>query len=154
MHSNAMLLDSSKASRQRGLTLMELLTVIVIIGVLASIAVPSYRSYLIRANRSDAKSALMQVQANQEKYYLQYNNYTDKVTDAPPTGLGMPGKTSHGFYEISIKAGADNQSYTATAAPVAGGGQADDKKCGSFTISDAGVRGITGGTSDSEFCWK
>jgi len=47
------------AHHQRGVTLMELLTVIVILGILASIAFPSYRTYLIRAQRAEAKTALL-----------------------------------------------------------------------------------------------
>ena len=59
-----------------GVTLIELMTVVVVIGILAAIAVPSYRSYLLRANRTDAKRALLQVQAAEEKYYLSGQRYT------------------------------------------------------------------------------
>ncbi len=51
--------------------------------------------------------------------------------------------------------GADGQSYTAYATPVAGGGQQDDKKCNIFTINDRGTRGIKdASTSDKAACWK
>ncbi len=139
---------------QRGVTLIELMTVVVVLAILASIAVPSYRAYLLRANRSDAKSALMQLQAVQEKFYLQNNAYTDKVTDAPPAGLGMSGTTTHGYYQITVPAlGAGGQSYTAQAAPIAGAGQQDDTKCGTFTLTDAGVRDVTGSLG-RDACWK
>ena len=141
-------------SAQRGMTLVELMTVMVIVAILASIAIPSYRSYLVRSNRADAKSALMQVQAAQEKFYLQNNAYTNNVAGAPPAGLGLSATTTNGFYTLTVTPGTGNQSYTATAAPTAAGGQSSDSKCGSYTLTDIGKRGITGGTDTVANCWK
>lgn len=139
--------------REEGVTLIELLTVVVVLGILAAIAVPSYRSYLMRTNRSDAKSALMQLQAAQEKFFLQNNGYTDLVDTAPPTGLGLSKVTANGYYSLSIQVAGDKQSYTAQADPTSAGGQNSDAKCGSFTLTDAGKRGVTG-SQDSAQCWK
>src|SRR5262245_16252523 len=138
--------------QEAGVTLIELLTVMVVLAILASIAVPSYRSYLLRANRSDAKSALLDVQAAQEKYYLQHNAYTTNVTSKPPDGLGLSGTTTHGYYQIKVALGESDQTYTATAEPVAGAGQQDDKKCGTFTLTDTGRRDASSGNVD--LCWK
>lgn len=138
---------------QRGVTLMELLTVVVVLGVLASIAVPSYRSYLIRSQRSDAKTALLQLQVAQEKFYLQNNAYTNELTTAPPGGLGMTGTSDHGYYALEVTLGPNGQSYTATATPVTGKGQDDDSKCTSLTLTEAGARGATG-TGGTEVCWR
>lgn len=138
-----------------GVTLIELLTVMVVIAILASIAVPSYRSYLLRANRSDAKSALMQLQVAQEKYFLQFNKYTNKVADAPPAGLGISDTTTHGYYKLTVPTlAADGQSYTAKATPIDGAGQSDDKKCKTFTIDDRGTKKIESGTGDADSCWR
>ena len=139
--------------RQRGVTLIELLTVIVVLGILASIAVPCYRNYLIRAQRTEATTALLQLQAAQEKFYLQNNEYTDQVAAAPPAGLGLMATTERGFYDIAVALGPDNQSYTATATPVAGAGQADDTRCTGFSISDTGYRDSTG-PGGRDFCWR
>lgn len=140
-------------SRQHGVTLMELLTVIVVLGILASIAVPSYRNYLIRAQRTEATTALLNLQAAQEKFYLQNNAYTDAVDTAPPNGLGLLATTERGFYAINVVLGAGDQTYTATATPVAGAGQADDTKCTGFSVTDAGKRGATG-SGGLEQCWR
>jgi type IV pilus assembly protein PilE len=141
----------------RGMTLIELLIVIAIASLVAAIAIPGYRRYLIRAQRSEAKIALLQLQTAQEKYYLQFNLYTDDVTgsrSATTPGLGLPGVTETGTYDIAVTAlGAGAQSYTATASPHAAGGQADDLQCATFTITDRGVRGSSG-TGTSETCWK
>ena len=140
--------------RQRGVTLMELLTVVVIIAILASVAIPTYRNYLLRTQRAEGKTALLQLQAAQEKFYLNGNAYTDEVTAASPDGLGLPGNSETNKYTITVDLGADGQSYTAIAEPSAGGGQEDDARCGSLTLTDTGVRGIDGGTGDAEECWR
>ena len=141
-------------SRQAGVTLIELLTVVVVLGILASIAVPSYRSYLVRTNRTDAKSALMQVQAAEEKYFLQYNKYTYDLTSAAPTGLGMSDLTANGYYTLSVKQrDKDEGGFIITATPTAQGGQSSDDKCGYFTIDDRGARGVQV-AANAATCWK
>lgn len=135
---------------QRGITLVELLTVMVVLAVLVSIAVPSYRSYLRRAQRTDAKTALLRVQAAQEKFYLQNNQYTDELTKAPPAGLGLAEVSENGYYTIAVDLDDDGQSYTATA--TARAGQADDNQCSEFSITDAGTRDAQpGGVA---LCWR
>lgn len=146
--------------RMRGITLIELLTVVIILSVLASIAVPTYRRYLIRSQRSEAKIALLQLQTAQEKYYAQYNTYTDKVTaksTATSPGLGLPGTTETGKYVVSvINLGAGGQTYTGIASPTIDGGQGDDKDCGAFLINERGVRSNSwkGKSMNAQNCWK
>ena len=59
----------------RGLTLIELLMVIVIVGILAAIAVPTYSNYMMRARRADAKTALEQVRGAQEMWRAEKGCY-------------------------------------------------------------------------------
>jgi len=142
--------------RQRGVTLIELMTVVVIIAVLATIAIPTYRRYLIRSQRSEAKIALLQLQTAQEKFYLQNNSYVDNgnIATAPSNGLGISAVTETGKYTLAITAyGAAGQSYTATATPRAGGGQTDDKECTTYTITDRGTKGSTG-SATTQTCWR
>lgn len=142
-----------KRSTQNGMTLIELLTVIVVLGILASIAVPSYRNYLIRAQRTEATTALLNLQAAQEKFYLQNNAYTDQVAAAPPAGLGLMATTERGFYDITVTLTNVDQGYTATADPVAGAGQADDTRCTQFSVTDTGARNATG-PGGRDYCWR
>jgi type IV pilus assembly protein PilE len=142
-----------RSTLQHGVTLVELLTVLIAIAVLAAIAIPSYSSYLLRTRRSDATAALLQVQAAQAKFYLQNNAYARSLTDPPPGGLGMPATTTHGYYALEVQTAANGQSYIAIASPAPGGGQTDDTKCGSFTLADTGTRNATG-TSGAATCWK
>jgi len=138
-------------SRIRGVTLIELMVVVVIVGILASIAVPSYRNYVIRAQRTDAMSALLRVQAAQEKFYLQNNTYAsnDQLDDAPPAGLGING-TENGWYTLAVAPiGTLVQGYTVTATPASGGPQASDSHCASFSITSTGAKSAT-----NTDCWK
>ncbi len=139
--------------RQRGVTLMELMVVVAILAIVATIAVPTYRRYLIRTQRSEAKIALLQLQTAQEKYYMQRNSFTDDVAGAPPDGLGILARTETGKYDIVVALADDSQTYVATATPAAGGGQADDTECGNFTITHRGVRGVSG-PRGVQACWR
>ena len=144
--------------RQRGVTLIELLTVMLVLAIIASIAVPSYRRYLLRAQRSDAKTALLQTQTAEEKFLLQQNTYTANVTGGLPAGLGLTGTSERGFYNITVVLTnvAGVPGYTITAAPGAGSGQADDDKCVSFTLNEQGTRTAldSGGGDNTATCWK
>lgn len=145
---------ATKHGRMRGVTLVELMTVVVVLAIISSIALPTYRKYLIRAQRSEGKIALLQLQTAQEKFYLQNNTYTDKVTQsstATTPGLGLPGTSETGKYAVSVTLGTGGQSYIATATPQKG--QSDDKDCAKLTINERGVRGISG-SKNPEFCWK
>ena len=66
---------SSLRRRSAGFSLIELLVVVTIIGILGMIAVPSYRAYTMRAHRTEAKTALLQIATSQERYYIQNNSY-------------------------------------------------------------------------------
>jgi len=136
-----------------GVTLIELMVVIVVLSILASIAVPSYRSYLIRAQRSEGTSALLQIQQAQEKFFLQNSRYATnaELPLAPPNGLGLTIVTANNRYDIGL-INVTQTTYTATAAPHAGGGQTDDTKCTQMSINEQGVRNST--PSAISVCWK
>ena len=129
--------------RQHGITLIELMIVVVIVGILASLAVPAYGRYVMRAKRTDATSALLQIAAAQERFYLQNNTYS-----GDPAALGIAG-TPDNLYALTI-AGAGAAGYTATA--TAQGTQAADTGCATFSINQLGQRTATG--TDGDDCWR
>jgi type IV pilus assembly protein PilE len=138
-----------------GVTLIELMIVIVIVAVLASIAVPSYRSYVLRSHRVDAKTALLNLAAAQEKFYVQNNTYAtnSQLTTAPPSGLGLSATTERGWYTIAIANGANAAGFSATA--TATGSQTADDDCATFTINQLGQKTATkSGGGASTVCWN
>ena len=131
---------------QRGITMVELLLVLAIVAALSVIAIPAYRGYSQRAQRTEATAALLRLATNQERFYFQNNIYSNN-----PANLGFAtGETENGLYRITIGP-ATAQTYTATATPVSGRGQAADADCQSFTIDSAGVRGASPGSVAD--CW-
>lgn len=137
-------------NHSRGVTLIELMIVIVVVSILASIAVPSYRQYVLRTHRAEGKTAIMQAAAAQEKFYLQHNRYAidDEIDEAPPNGLGMPTTTENGWYtlEIDVDDAGNPQAWTITA--TAAGSQATDTHCASLSFNSSGEKEAT-----NDDCW-
>jgi len=142
-------MDQSTAKRrQLGITLLELMAVVMVVGILGMIAIPSYRQYTIRAQRTEAKTALLRLAANQERFYL-----TNRIYSADPDQLGFVGDiTERGLYSLRID-GADTTGYTATATPRSGGAvdMTGDSQCATFSITAQGVRTATGSAAAN--CW-
>lgn len=144
-----------KPDRIGGFSLIELLVAVVIVGILAAIAVPSYQSHIVKASRAAAQTELLELASLQEKIYLNSNAYTPNLTGtydgsaaanniAAAGGLSRPagltagcGLTTDGKYELCLNITAPGQTYTITATPVAGKTQAND---GNITISENGQR--------------
>ena len=141
----------TKRTSMAGFSLIELLIVVVIVAILGMVAVPSYRQYSIRAQRTEAKTALLQLAANQERFYLQNNTYSaDLGTIGFPLGI-----SENGVYTLTILA-ADTNTYQATAVPTPGGGingrsMTSDDECTQFSINAQGLR--TAIPDPDNRCW-
>ena len=131
--------------RMRGITLIELMIVVVIIGFLAVIAYPNYRSFVERAKRNEAKAALLKVATNQERFYLQNNAFTCDLTQLSfPVGAGFV--TDSGAYTVDVTA-CNAANFSAQAVYNLAGPEAG--KCASFTIDGRGTR-VSSPDTD---CW-
>lgn len=131
--------------RQNGFTLIEVMITVVIIGILASIAYPSYQEFVKRGNRTEGQAFLSEVAARQERYYAQNHAY---ITDIGKLNLKNGDKSETGKYELSIAANAGDGGYTLTATQ-----QFGDTACGNLTLTATGVKGVSGSKSAAD-CWK
>ena len=98
---------------KKGLTLIELLITIVIVGILAAVAIPSYTSYMVRARRADAKTALEQLRASQEMFRAERGSYSTDLTQLV-NSWGVPNVS--GDYAILLNS-ATAIGFTAEAQP-------------------------------------
>ena len=134
------------AKCMRGITLIELMIVVVIVATLASIAYPNYQEFTARAKRNEARAALLRLATNQERFYINNNTFTDNLTSLgfgdTPTAI-----TETGYYEIQVtSAGPSN--FTATATYLHGGNEAN--KCLTYTIDGRGGQS----SSPETDCWS
>ncbi|MBX2839924.1 MAG: prepilin-type N-terminal cleavage/methylation domain-containing protein [Gammaproteobacteria bacterium] len=133
---------------QSGFTLIEVLIVIAIVGILLAFAVPSYQAFMTDARRSDALVVLQEVAGEQQKFFTENNRFANDLTEL---GYDAAQASPEGHYTVTATTPVAT-SFVLTAAPVAGGPQAGDTECGSFTLDSAGVKGITGSSSVAH-CW-
>lgn len=143
----------------RGLTLIELVVVLAILGLLASIAVPGFRGHLVRAGRTEARTALLSLATAQEKFHLQCHAYAgaldgERPSACSPPRLRFPGTTARRAYVIAVTA-ADASAWTATATVDDGGPQAADGSCRVYQLDSSGARGARdrGGADSTRECW-
>ncbi|HWM26954.1 MAG TPA: type IV pilin protein [Woeseiaceae bacterium] len=127
----------------RGMSLIELMIVVVIVSILAAIAYPSYRQYVSKSKRNEAKAALLLIATNQERHYLDNNLYT---TDLALVGIDNA-ITDSGTYEVEITA-ADANGFTAVAEYL-GNDAAEAARCDTFGIDATGAK--TAGPNP--VCW-
>lgn len=122
--------------RRNGFTLVELMIVVAILGILAAIAIPTYRNYVGSAKRSEAKANLETIRLLEEQYYADQRSYiaganTNALTAALP-GF-QPGNVADLNYDYKVEANAGTTNNIAT----------------SFKATATGKAGrVTGGTAD------
>lgn len=155
-------------NRKSGFTLIELMIVVAIIGILASIAIPSYQDSVRKTRRGDAEGALLNLANAMERHFTLNNSYCDAggagganscFVGAAETGvndtgtariLTPPAQTAQ-FYNITIFS-ADTSSYQLHAIPI--NAQATDK-CGTLIIDQTGLKTMVNhddGVTVSD-CW-
>lgn len=135
------------APKPNGFTLIELMIAVAIVGILASVAFPSYMSQVRQSRRSDAIQALSTIQLAQERWRANNPTYASTIA-----ALGIVSPTSGGYYTLAIATTPTPTGvvYAATATAVSGKSQASDTGCIPLTVTVA--NGTATNTPAS--CWS
>ncbi len=131
--------------KQTGFSLIELIIAMAIIGILAVIAYPSYKTHLEQARRSDGQTALLDL-ANRLDHYFSENNQYAGATLAE---LGVSPRSTEGYYALAIASLEDN-AFRIQAIPI--GAQQEDA-CGTLSLNQLGERGFSGKNTELKHCW-
>ena len=135
-------------TRQGGLTLVELMVVVAVMAIIATIAYPIYTNQVQKSRRADAKVALETVAMAQERFYTINGEYAAGLSSLQVSTEIQGGTSDQGYYDITIaRSGADNEQFTVTATAASGGPQAGDSACATFSINHQGVKTPASG------CW-
>ena len=122
------------SGKQKGFTLIELMVTVAIVGILASVAYPSYTAYIIKGNRSAAQAQMLDIANRQQQFLLANRAYASKQTLAD-SGYAIP-STLTGKYDYTIAVGTGTVPFfTITFTPA--GSQASD---GDLTLNSDGVK--------------
>lgn len=132
-----------KRKRGFGFTLVEMMITVAIIGILSSVAYPSYIDFVVRSNRAEGLRELVRIANLQEQHYVDNRSYTEAMTDL---GLNAdPFVTENGHYSIDATVVNDTFSLVATAQ----GNQAlKDSACGTIAVTDTGKK------TPASNCWE
>ena len=126
---------------QKGVTLIELLLVMVIIAILSGIAIPAYKNYVVKTNRSAAKACMSEYAQFMERYYT--TNLS--IGCASDANLNVA-------YNFTVSVNINSpRLYTVTAQPVSAQ-SSRDTQCGILTLNESGLK-TNSGTAALSKCW-
>jgi type IV pilus assembly protein PilE len=150
----------------KGFTLIELVVAMVIAAILAAIAIPGYSSYVRKARRADAKTALLDLAGLEERYFSTQNVYTANWSDLGYTAANGSALPVGNYYTIAAQTPTaavaptattvgSPASFSFTATAVLTSDQAKDTQCKTFTVTSGGGQSAadSNGNDNTQTCW-
>lgn len=134
-----------------GFTLIEVLVTVAIVAILAAIAIPNYSQYVQKTRRTDAQEKLLDMAAQQERWFFNNNQYTDNAANVGAAA------SKDGYYAVTITVtGTPPTQYSLSAKPVSTRSQSSDSKCAEFIIDNTGrpTAKDKDGHDATEICWQ
>lgn len=143
-----------------GFSLVELMSAAAIAGLLAAFALPSYRGYVLRANRVVGKAVLLEIAGRQESHFSERKTYSASLSPWYPVdaqgyayfsrdGGSDRAASRSAIYRARLLTG-DARGFRIEAEPV--NAQARDEACGTLTYDNLGSRGASGALAAA--CWR
>lgn len=129
---------------QKGFTLIELMVVVAVIGILASVAVPAYQDYVTRSKIADATSALSRDRVQLEQFYQDNRRYSTAVGSAV---CGGTRPTSNYFTITCVATDPNPQTYTLTATGI------NSMNGFTYTVDQSNTKTSTTSWGNSANCW-
>jgi len=143
----------SKAERQHGFTLIELMIVLVIVAILAAVALPAYQNTVMKTWRNKGIACLAEMSQSMERRFTGQLNYLGPVGtpgQLPPNTCTVDDGMAQ-RYTFSFTADPTATQFTLQAVPQ-GAQAAQDTLCATLTINEVGVRTVSG-TATVEECY-
>jgi prepilin-type N-terminal cleavage/methylation domain-containing protein len=153
--SSAQFASETRRRMASGFTLIEVMIVVAIVAILAAIALPSYRDYILRGQLVDATNLLSAGRANMERYFQDNRTYAAVGTFNPPCAAAIPvAQRTQGNFVLTCTSAATTYTLTAQGSgPVSAFTYtADNVDARSTTIAAGAPSGWT--TPSPNTCWK
>ena len=143
-------------TRTTGFTLIELMVTILVLSILVAISVPLYTNQVRESRRTEAKTALLDIAAREERYFSTNSAYTNSPTNLGYAGANWPVTVGSGYYTVTVcvASAAPCGTSTATTGSVflltanTTGAQLKDTNCAAFTLDNTGAQSAT-----NTNCW-
>jgi len=160
-------LQAIRASR--GITMVEMMVVVVIASILLAVAVPSYMNQVRQSRRTDARTSLLDLAGREERYFsTNAAAYTSVAANLGYPGFGTGNPVGSGYYYVSsvcspacAPSAVPAPSYTIIILPLPGSSQVNDTACQGFAVDSTGAQyAETGGAwnttavASGAYCWS